>query len=676
MRTDVELLREYARTNDAAAFEQLSRRYRDMVFAVARRITRDHHDAEDVAQACFLELAKRAASVKTSLPAYLHTAATRRAINCIRDDSRRRHHEQEAATKRPKEAPDTDPAERSWDEIAVEIDEAIEELPETLRVPVVLYYLRGLSEPEIARELEMAEATVGRRLRVGVRQLRATLAKGSFAVSAGIITVGLKTTRFPAPPSLRSSIGRMALAGLGRQLVVKPARRFHWAALFPFGISFSVWTWFLLASVVGGGLFLYHNRSARNPYDRIAVAYAPYLASDAIPGISWRSSVIRRDVGTFWRGEQILFYDWAKQNTQDWLKDSDAYLLCQATPQLSDIYRMPADIDADNSARLPLQLELLQGLLTVKFASDAAEGGVSCPMQQLAKELCETYRSSLLDPSASNNHVVNTEDADELNRYIDSSGQFRQLVHGERGKVVEFLRPAEFSPQQVAIPVQSAISRNAKLAAYFGLNGKIIEVEVKALCRRIRMNSIDAQGQASFLAWVELSSASSKKCVLLEIKQRAPSPAELSGIIQPDSRSPGQRVAKDSEAVSNQCAFPMGWCEIGAESFTVRPHIALTGLPSLEDEHSEDALTAAREWAMAVAATHRNDPHRTQLAGLITPALESQLATRADAYASMLNDDLDAFRADPRVARDESIQDKQMAMWVGEANRSARKEHQ
>ena len=172
MPTDAELLDQYRRTSDAAAFAELSRRYRDMVFASARRVTGDRHDAEDVAQTCFLQLARSASAVTVSVAAYLHRAATSRARNVLRARSRRRNHEQRAAADRATQVSAPAGRETPWELVAPEIDASIESLPEHLRVPVILAYLRGLSEGEIASELNVSRRVVERRLRVGVRQLR------------------------------------------------------------------------------------------------------------------------------------------------------------------------------------------------------------------------------------------------------------------------------------------------------------------------------------------------------------------------------------------------------------------------------------------------------------------------------------------------------------------------
>src|SRR5689334_14491587 len=94
--SDAELLRQYARTHDAEAFAELLRRHTRLVFSVARRITGNLHDAEDVTQACFLELAHKAGSIAVSLPGWLHSAATFRSLNAVRDTATRRRYERGA----------------------------------------------------------------------------------------------------------------------------------------------------------------------------------------------------------------------------------------------------------------------------------------------------------------------------------------------------------------------------------------------------------------------------------------------------------------------------------------------------------------------------------------------------------------------------------------------------
>src|SRR6516162_45573 len=62
--TDRQLLQQFTAERDEDAFAELVRRHGPMVLAVARRVLRDAHDAEDVSQSVFLVLARKAASVR------------------------------------------------------------------------------------------------------------------------------------------------------------------------------------------------------------------------------------------------------------------------------------------------------------------------------------------------------------------------------------------------------------------------------------------------------------------------------------------------------------------------------------------------------------------------------------------------------------------------------------
>src|SRR5947209_15372477 len=79
---DLGLLARFAATGDADAFELLVWRHGAMVLGVARRVLRDEHAAEDVFQATFLALARRAKSVRSDgcVAGWLHRVARRAAV--------------------------------------------------------------------------------------------------------------------------------------------------------------------------------------------------------------------------------------------------------------------------------------------------------------------------------------------------------------------------------------------------------------------------------------------------------------------------------------------------------------------------------------------------------------------------------------------------------------------
>ena len=99
--TDHDLLAEYRRGSEEA-FARLVRRHIAWVHSIARRRVRDAHLAEDVTQAAFIVLSRKAARLRpgTVLPAWLFRVTTYAAAKAARAESRRVARETEAAMRR------------------------------------------------------------------------------------------------------------------------------------------------------------------------------------------------------------------------------------------------------------------------------------------------------------------------------------------------------------------------------------------------------------------------------------------------------------------------------------------------------------------------------------------------------------------------------------------------
>jgi len=210
--TDHALLQRYAESQEPAAFAELSRRYAGMVYATCLRITGNAHDAEELTQDCFFELARRASTICLSVGGWLHRLATHRALNAVRSRTRRRKHEQDAANEVRAESA----AEVSWHDVEPLVDRAIEDLPEELRTPVLLHYLENRSQSEVASQLGLHQSTVSRRIQEGLRRLRARL-RDSGVVMAVAPLAGLLAANMghPAGQQLLASLGKIAIAGVG-----------------------------------------------------------------------------------------------------------------------------------------------------------------------------------------------------------------------------------------------------------------------------------------------------------------------------------------------------------------------------------------------------------------------------------------------------------------------------
>jgi RNA polymerase sigma factor (sigma-70 family) len=201
---DRQLLQAYARHRDADAFAALVRRYAGLVYSAAMRVTGNAADAEDVVQTCFMELARSPASVRRSVAGWLHAAATHRALSSVRGSAARRRREQTRAAAEP------DQAAASWEQVEPLVDAAIAELPEELREPLVMHYLQGLTQTELAERMHVDQSTVSRRIERALARLRERLSHEGItaAVTPALLS---RLTGSAAPPRLVRSLVKMGL---------------------------------------------------------------------------------------------------------------------------------------------------------------------------------------------------------------------------------------------------------------------------------------------------------------------------------------------------------------------------------------------------------------------------------------------------------------------------------
>ena len=95
---DMDLVRKFARDHSEAAFTELVRRHVNLVYSIARRCIGNDGDAQDVTQAVFVILARKAAGLRarTVLTGWLYETTRHTAACLLRTNARRHAREQEA----------------------------------------------------------------------------------------------------------------------------------------------------------------------------------------------------------------------------------------------------------------------------------------------------------------------------------------------------------------------------------------------------------------------------------------------------------------------------------------------------------------------------------------------------------------------------------------------------
>jgi len=172
-RSDADLLRAHA-AGDAFAFEELVRRHRDRLWAVALRTTRDRDEAADALQDALISAYKAAGSFRgdSAVTTWLH----RIVVNACLDRMRRR--QTRATVQLPEEGPH-EPAD-SRDQVAerdtrMVVEAALGQLPAEQRAAIVLVDVEGWSVAETASMLGVPEGTVKSRCARGRARLAVLL---------------------------------------------------------------------------------------------------------------------------------------------------------------------------------------------------------------------------------------------------------------------------------------------------------------------------------------------------------------------------------------------------------------------------------------------------------------------------------------------------------------------
>ncbi len=164
---------------DQVALRVLLERYRDRMYALLLRSTRSRADADDLFQELWMKVVRAAPEFDASLR--FSTWIYRIAVNLTRDAARRRSASHFAEVTKDGEIPDGADEAPLPDVFAASSQEAralhaaIATLPAGQREVLVLRYIEGLGESEVAAAAGIPAGTVKSRLHHAVKSLRVKL---------------------------------------------------------------------------------------------------------------------------------------------------------------------------------------------------------------------------------------------------------------------------------------------------------------------------------------------------------------------------------------------------------------------------------------------------------------------------------------------------------------------
>jgi RNA polymerase sigma-70 factor (ECF subfamily) len=177
---------------DETAVHELAERYSSRIYQLALRHMKNREDAEEVTQDVLMKVYRKVGAFRgdAALSSWIYRITFNTAMSRLRNTRLARQAEQEkeralAASTAHEERPRTPRQAADWsrmpDEVLLRtqlreaVAEAISELPEIYRAPVVLRDIQGLTTEEASTRLQLKDQTLKSRLHRGRLMLRERL---------------------------------------------------------------------------------------------------------------------------------------------------------------------------------------------------------------------------------------------------------------------------------------------------------------------------------------------------------------------------------------------------------------------------------------------------------------------------------------------------------------------
>jgi RNA polymerase sigma factor (sigma-70 family) len=175
------------------AFRELMARHGPMVMGVCRNVLHNDQDAEDAFQATFLALARKGDTIRDRriLVGWLYEVAYRIAIRARASTVRRKEQERKSVAMSVTSVHPEHENDAAWNELRPVLHDEVNRLPDKYRLPVILSYLEGKSNEEVARVLDWPVGTVKGRLSRARDLLRSRLTRRGMALSAAFLCTAL-----------------------------------------------------------------------------------------------------------------------------------------------------------------------------------------------------------------------------------------------------------------------------------------------------------------------------------------------------------------------------------------------------------------------------------------------------------------------------------------------------
>ena len=195
---DMALVREYAASHSEPAFATLVESHIALVYSAALRQAGDDDLAQEITQAVFILLARKARSLGpgTILSAWLYRTTRFVAADALRTRSRRSKREMEAYM----QSQVNESTEGVWKHLAPLLDEAMAGLGERDRSVLVLRFFEDKTVPEIASAMQLNEDAAQKRVTRALAKLHRHFARRGVSSTAAVMAGAMTAHSVQAAP--------------------------------------------------------------------------------------------------------------------------------------------------------------------------------------------------------------------------------------------------------------------------------------------------------------------------------------------------------------------------------------------------------------------------------------------------------------------------------------------
>ncbi len=231
---DIELLQQYVRDGSEEAFAALVERHVNLVYSAALRKTSNPEAAEEIAQAVFTLLARKAVglSQRTILSGWLYQTARLTAAHFLRTEMRRMRREQEAFMQSLSNEPESE----DWKQIAPVLEDAMGSLGTRDRDVLVLRFFERKSFQEVGAAVGASENAAKKQVAYALEKLRKDFSRRGISWTTAGIAAGISAYSVQAAPA------NLVLATVAVALAEGGATSTSTTALLKGALNIMAWT--------------------------------------------------------------------------------------------------------------------------------------------------------------------------------------------------------------------------------------------------------------------------------------------------------------------------------------------------------------------------------------------------------------------------------------------------